>query len=909
MIGEGDQMMVVGIISTGIGCARPRLPGLYTRISEYMVWIKGHVLRATTNLLGDACNTSRQGSPNLPRARITSPSALLCTCGPLADSFYDVSWRNGHVLAWITLGIQSYYTTDRPDDKFTVNMCTACEMEIYRGRNRGANSRLQVGHSAPEQSNRTGLQAAITLANKSSSNPMGLSYTNAWTNPYSQNSNGVVSGERGGHATGLLFSIQRSGYAAFTWSSIILVERGGAPSCCSLIRCLTASGTSSSQPGIMEIYTGNKHPHNNRGQGTKTREKGQQHNRKRDRVLRTTRTGRFSARNTLRNILDHSRLTITQAKALTTLHEKQMFLPESCTAPPPTSKFKGEIPFCSIDYSFEGEYEELRPELQEWLKSMSTRSGSLQVGIVPDDAASRRVFSGISRFPRPFIRALLHIHLTSPSSGLKTSLLRAAQISSLTFALARIVALCFVAVRVHRWRKHAAFDRGRTVVYCYFGLSYLEIVSRVGRNGTTVERKWVQLVEQGRAERRAGSQRTRRTNERNDRYLVRMANTDRAATPNTLAQEFRRARYCPQAPAAAIVHGTSGLERRTACRRLLRRILRLLAVPRWSRTHVSWQHGVHLAESCILIWGTIRFYTTITLLRFWSLLLSPIFRTSPAPCTHNARPRVAHIVRRFLDEYHVMSHRFLGLRVRPISRPSQSRGPWSDHDSSDTRVYDPRPLNHRTTGNRSSNSCNSSARSCQLATVLVASRAHEGGRHSMATPRRTQWSLGRSLGKSTASRKLLEWPDVDTRPRLSGVLYTGQAYVPFLRSPATTAGFTHTCNIVRLGGWWPGLLLRPLMYRRTGALGSSRRTKMAAISDNSKHHLSMTQDWTARLLPRQVGIVPDDAAGRPVFSGISRFSRLFIPVLLQTHITSHTSALKTSLLRAAQISSLTSPQL
>ncbi|KAJ8873972.1 hypothetical protein PR048_024812 [Dryococelus australis] len=51
----------------------------------------------------------------------------------------------------------------------------------------------------------------------------------------------------------------------------------------------------------------------------------------------------------------------------------------------------------------------------------SRATGFSQVGIVPDDAAGRRVFSGICRFPCPFIPASLHTNLNHPTSALKTS--------------------------------------------------------------------------------------------------------------------------------------------------------------------------------------------------------------------------------------------------------------------------------------------------------------------------------------------------------------------------------------------------------------------------------------------------------------------------------------------------------
>ncbi|KAJ8874080.1 hypothetical protein PR048_024921 [Dryococelus australis] len=57
----------------------------------------------------------------------------------------------------------------------------------------------------------------------------------------------------------------------------------------------------------------------------------------------------------------------------------------------------------------------------------SSSLGVIGITITPDDAVGRRVFSGISRLPRPFVPALLHTHLNHPRRLSRPRFLRAGQ--------------------------------------------------------------------------------------------------------------------------------------------------------------------------------------------------------------------------------------------------------------------------------------------------------------------------------------------------------------------------------------------------------------------------------------------------------------------------------------------------
>ncbi|GFU38429.1 HTH_Tnp_Tc3_2 domain-containing protein [Trichonephila clavipes] len=74
------------------------------------------------------------------------------------------------------------------------------------------------------------------------------------------------------------------------------------------------------------------------------------------------------------------------------------------------------------------------------------------------------------------------------------------------------------------------FDKGRTAAYGYCDLSYCSFAASVGQDSMTVCRILNRWVQDGNAERHAGSQRSPITSSREDRHITRMALMVRAAS-------------------------------------------------------------------------------------------------------------------------------------------------------------------------------------------------------------------------------------------------------------------------------------------------------------------------------------------------------------------------------------------
>ncbi|GFW59499.1 HTH_Tnp_Tc3_2 domain-containing protein [Trichonephila clavipes] len=94
------------------------------------------------------------------------------------------------------------------------------------------------------------------------------------------------------------------------------------------------------------------------------------------------------------------------------------------------------------------------------------------------------------------------------------------------------------------YQRVSAFNNGLIVAYRDCGLSYHSIAARVGQDPIPISRIWNRLVQDGNMERRAGSQRSPFTSNREDRHVTRMALMDRVATSRVKNWGRLQDNYC-----------------------------------------------------------------------------------------------------------------------------------------------------------------------------------------------------------------------------------------------------------------------------------------------------------------------------------------------------------------------------
>ncbi|GFX64835.1 transposable element Tc1 transposase [Trichonephila clavipes] len=109
------------------------------------------------------------------------------------------------------------------------------------------------------------------------------------------------------------------------------------------------------------------------------------------------------------------------------------------------------------------------------------------------------------------------------------------------------------------------FERGKIVGLREAGLSYRAVATRVQRNSSTVVRVWKKWTDEGRTARKSGNGLQNVTSARNDRRLVRMAQTDHTASSRQLAARW--------AAATGVSLCASSIRRRLLQRGLRARIL------------------------------------------------------------------------------------------------------------------------------------------------------------------------------------------------------------------------------------------------------------------------------------------------------------------------------------------------
>ncbi|GFY23553.1 transposable element Tc1 transposase [Trichonephila clavipes] len=158
-----------------------------------------------------------------------------------------------------------------------------------------------------------------------------------------------------------------------------------------------------------------------------------------------------------------------------------------------------------------------------------------------------------------------------------------------------------------KFEQISEFERDRIVGLHEAGMSYHAVAARVQRNSSTIMRVSKQWTDEGRTAWKSGSGPRNVTSARDDRRLVRMAQTDRIASSRQLAAQW--------STATGVLLCASSIRKRLLQRGLRARIP-LYRIPltqnhrslrlQWANVHRSWradwQHVVFSDESRFNLW-------------------------------------------------------------------------------------------------------------------------------------------------------------------------------------------------------------------------------------------------------------------------------------------------------------------